>query len=83
MDQRFKELLDSEYDWPDYYLFKFIIKHEQKELLIETLSIKEYDEHPSKKGTYVSISYRLLIKKSEEVIEVYQKAKSIPGVMTL
>ena len=83
MDQKFKDLLDSEYDWPDYYLFKFIIKSEKKDLLIETLNIEKYDEQPSKKGTYVSISYRLLVKTSEEVIEVYTKAKTVPGVMTL
>lgn len=83
MDQNFKDLLDSEYNWPDYYLFKFIIKNDQKDVLLKTLEIKKYDEHLSKKGTYISITYRKLIHASEEVLEIYKKAKTIPGVMTL
>lgn len=83
MDNKFKELLDNEYSWPDYYLFKFITPIDGKEPLLKKLEITDYQETLSKKGNYISITYRKLVKSSDEVMEIYKLAKTIPGVMTL
>lgn len=83
MDEKFKELLDSEYSWPDYYAFKFITKIEQKDALVELLAMDDYSEQASRQGNYISITYRKLIHSADEVVAIYIKAKTVPGVMTL
>lgn len=85
MDQKpdFKELLDQSYVWPDYYEFKFIAKTDDKELILAHLSGFQITETPSKKGNYISISARKLMKSTEEVIEVYKTIGAIKGVISL
>jgi putative lipoic acid-binding regulatory protein len=80
---KFKELLDSTYQWPDYYDFKFIVKAEQKEQLESLLEGYTISENPSKQGNYVSVTARKLIKETQEVIDTYEKVGSIKGIMSL
>ena len=49
---KFKELLDDEYDWPVDYMFKFIVPANQKDLFVKSLKIQGYTERPSKTGKY-------------------------------
>lgn len=82
-NQKFRELLDESYQWPDYYEFKFIVKSDDKSLIIEKLPGFTITETPSKKGNYIAISARKLIKSTDEVLDTYTLIGSIPGVMSL
>lgn len=82
-NQKFRTLLDESYQWPDYYEFKFIIKIEDKLLIIDKLGGYHISETPSKKGNYVSISARKLMKSTDEVLEIYELMSTIKGVISL
>jgi uncharacterized protein len=81
--QKFRDLLDQSYQWPDYYEFKFIVKIDDKSMIIEKLDGYTIHETPSKKGNYISISARKLMKSTQEVIEVYEAISTIKGVISL
>lgn len=82
-NQKFKDLLETNYQWPDYYDFKFIIKTEDKHLILEKLQNCQVHETPSKQGSYTSISVRKLIHHTEEIIEMYEMMSKIKGVISL
>lgn len=81
--QKFRELLDSSYMWPDYYEFKFIVKLEDKDLILVNLDGFIVTEHLSKQGNYVSLTARKLMKSTQEIIEVYELMSKIKGVISL
>lgn len=81
--QKFADLLDQTYQWPDYYEFKFIVKIDDKSLILEKLGGFVVTETPSKQGNYVSINARKLIKTTQEVLDVYQLMSTIKGVISL
>jgi uncharacterized protein len=81
--EKFKDLLDQSYQWPDYYEFKFIIRVEDKSLVLAKLEGFTINETPSKKGNYISISARKLMISTQEVIEVYEVISTIKGVISL
>jgi hypothetical protein len=82
-NQKFRALLDESYTWPDYYEFKFIIKTDDKHLILGKLSGFTIHETPSKKGNYTSVSARKLMSSTEEVLEIYQLMSTIKGVISL
>jgi uncharacterized protein len=81
--QKFRDLLDQSYQWPDYYEFKFIVKIDDKSLVLEKLIGFSFVETPSKKGNYISISARKLIKSTQEVLDVYELMSTIKGIISL
>jgi hypothetical protein len=82
-NHKFKSLLDESYQWPDYYEFKFIIKTDDKHLIIGKLSGFTIHETQSKQGNYTSVSARKLMKSTEEVLEIYTLMSTIKGVISL
>ena len=80
---KFKQLLDDQMTWPDYYTFKFIIKSDKKHQVIELLSDHQILEKPSKNGKYTSINSRKIINSSDEVLEIYERINKIEGVIKL
>lgn len=81
--EKFRELLDQSYQWPDFYSFKFIVKVENRDQVVALLDGHEVQFKLSEKGNYVSITSRLYVKTTDEVIEVYEAISRIPGVMSL
>jgi uncharacterized protein len=81
--EKFRDLLDQNYQWPDYYEFKFIIRMDDKQLILGKLVGFTIHETPSKKGNYISISARKLMSSTQEVIEVYEVISTIKGVISL
>lgn len=80
---KFKELLDDQYSWPDYYTFKFVVKTENKQELINILKGHKISERISKKGTYTSITSRLYVEASQEVLDVYEQVKTVKGILSI
>jgi hypothetical protein len=81
--QKFRELLDESYQWPDYYEFKFIVKIDDKNLILAKLPGYSIVETPSKKGNYIAISARKLMKSTQEVLDVYEVMSTIKGIISL
>jgi putative lipoic acid-binding regulatory protein len=81
--QNFKELLDDQNDWPTEYLFKFIVPRDGVEKMK-----KVFGEHPvrirvSKKGNYASVTAKIEMGSSEEVVAIYTAAADVEGVLSL
>jgi hypothetical protein len=81
--QKFRELLDESYQWPDYYEFKFIVKIDDKSLVLNKLVGYSIVETPSKKGNYIAVSARKLMKSTQEVLDVYEAMSTIKGIISL
>jgi len=73
-------------EWPSTYLFKFILPN-NNELISKLLNIFGTDNkqsiHPSRNGNYVSISIEELMLSANDVIDKYEKASVLKGVMSL
>lgn len=73
-------------DWPRVYFFKFIIPANNKKLaLVEALFGAEANVtiKQSSKGNYSSISAKELMLSADSVIERYEKATEIEGLIAL
>jgi hypothetical protein len=73
-------------DWPRVYFFKFIIPADNKKLaLVEALFGEEAKVtiKQSNKGNYLSVSAKELMLSPDRVIERYEKASKIKGLIAL
>lgn len=82
-DDKFKELLDESYSWPDYYEFKFIVKSIAKDEVLTKLAGFTISETLSKNGNYTSISARKLMTSTQEVMDVYVFMSKVEGIISL
>lgn len=82
-EKNFKELLDDQYQWPADYLFKFIVNNNHKEELLTILGGHKAIEKASSKGKYVSVSLRIIMHSSDEVMEIYEKVSKVKTVISL
>jgi putative lipoic acid-binding regulatory protein len=85
-DELQKKLEETITSFPYVYLFKFIIKAENKSMaLVEVMfdSDAEIIQKQSSKGNYISITVKQVVLSVEEIIIIYKKASEIEGVITL
>ncbi len=82
-----KEKLETGFDWPRVYLFKFIVPSDNKKIAeVENLfNSKEaqINLRASKTGKYVSVSAKEMMMSPDKVIERYKEASTIEGIMSL
>lgn len=73
-------------EWPDVYLFKFIVPNEP-ELLARTTALfgelSELSFHESKTGKYISVSAKEMMLSVDSIIEIYARAAEINGLIAL
>ena len=81
--QKFRELLDESYQWPDYYDFKWIVKVDNRGAVLAHLQGFQITETPSKQGNYISVNARKLMKSTQEVLDVYESMSNIKGIISL
>jgi putative lipoic acid-binding regulatory protein len=74
-------------EWPNLYMYKFIIPNENEKLAQITalfdFETAEISYHESGKGNYVSVSVKEVAVSVDQIIEKYQKASEIKGVISL
>ena len=73
-------------DWPNVYLFKFIIPNDQKIIAQVSALFDENAEikfQPSGKGKYTSVSVKTVMLSVYEIITIYQQSSAIKGVISL
>jgi uncharacterized protein len=78
-----KEKLDGYYHWPAPYPFKFIVKQEQQNDVQALFPGELFSAKPSANGTYVGMTLEKRMASSEEVLAVYEKVKTVPGLVAL
>ncbi len=81
--ERFQNLLDEQTDWPAEYLFKFIAPQSELAELKAIFGRYPVAVRASRKGNYVSVTARMEIHSSDEVIAVYKAAAGVEGVISL
>ena len=79
----FKEKLDQEHEWPTTYMFKFIVPHGKEDEVRQLFPKTQVTTKASREGKYVSVTSKMYIRSADEVVEIYQKAKLIEGIISL
>lgn len=85
-DELRKKLEDSILSFPYLYMFKFIIKSDNKTMaLVEVIfdNDAEIIQKQSTKGNYISITVKQVVLSIDEIISIYEKAAAIEGVISL
>jgi len=77
----------DELNFPNLYLFKFIVKSDVKKIAqIESFFNSDNAQirrKESSKGTFVSISVKEIMLSPDEIINIYIKSSKIEGVIAL
>ena len=84
--EKFKQKLVDSMSFPGVYMFKFIVKSENRSIaLVENLFEADADilTKESGKGKYTSVTAKVVVINVEEIIEIYKKAALIKGIMFL
>lgn len=85
-DELRKKLEESIKSFPYIYMFKFIIKADNKTMaLVEVIfdNDAEIIQKQSSKGNFISITVKQVVMNVDEIIDIYEKAAEIEGVMSL
>jgi uncharacterized protein len=80
---RFTEKLDQHYAWPSLYVFKFIVPSGKEQEVKDLFPTHTTTQKPSSQGKYTSITVQMMMPSSEAVIEIYQQASTIEGLIAL
>lgn len=87
MDQEwfdnFRVKLEQHYSWPSLYMFKFIVPKGKEEELKNLFPNHTFSEKNSTQGKYISLTMQMMAPSSDAVIEVYQKAAAVEGLIAL
>lgn len=80
---QFKQVLDEHHQWPCPYIFKFIVPTENLHLVSDVFPDIIFQTRESKTGKYTSITMESNMCSSKDVMDVYEKASTVPGLMSL
>ena len=79
-----KSLLDQHYQFPCCYTFKFVLDAQRRAevvgLLGEASIVKE---RLGQTGKYLGLTFSRTVESSDEVVDIYQKAALIDGIIAL
>lgn len=79
----FSEKLDSFYAWPSLYTFKFIVPAGRESEVTQLFPNHTNKARSSNKGKYTSLTFQMMMPSAKAVIEVYQRASSVQGIIAL
>ena len=81
--EAFKEKLDNEHDWPTIYMFKFVVPAAKAIEVKAIFSEEKLVVKESKAGNYIAFTLNKMIYSSDEVVEIYQEARKVDGLIAL
>ncbi len=84
-DELRKKLEETVTTFPYVYMFKFIIKAENRTIaMVEAIfdNDAEIIQKESTKGNYLSITVKQVVMSVDEIIAIYEQAAKIEGVMS-
>lgn len=83
MHEKFKSLLDEEYEWPAKFHFKFIVPTDELENAKALLKTADIDYRASRNQKFTSLSAWIEMSCSDDVIDVYLRMQQIPRIISL
>ena len=81
--EEFIRILDQEHQWPTWYMFKFIVPRGKEDLVVALFPEGEASVKASSKGKYRSVTAKIVMASGQEVLDIYEKAYHIEGVLAL
>ena len=81
--QQFKEKLEANHYFPCAYMFKFIVPLNKKEALIDLLPKVALKIKTSATNKFVSITLSVEMESSDKVIDIYNQAYQIEGIIAI
>lgn len=81
--EAFKAKLEEHTSFPTLYMFKFIVPTGRENEVATLLPNNKMTLKHSAQGKYVSATIKALMPSSEAILEVYEKAAQIEGVISL
>ncbi len=79
----FQRLLEDQIDFPSEYIFKFIVPSANLDDLKSVFGHYPVEVRESRKGNYASVTARMEMNSSDEVIAVYNAAAEVDDVISL
>ena len=81
--ESFRQKLDQHYAWPSLYIFKFIVPKGNEDRVKMLFPHHDVTEKHSKQGNYTSITVQMMMPSSDAVIQIYEQAAEIEGLIAL
>ena len=81
--ESFRQKLDQHYAWPSLYIFKFIVPKGREEQVKMLFPQHDVTEKQSSQGNYTSITVQMMMPSSDAVVQIYQQAAGIDGLIAL
>lgn len=81
--QNFKEKLEAQGDFPMLYMFKFIVPNGREGEVQALFPKNEMSIKSSSKGKFVSTTIKVMVHNADEIIQYYEKAAQIEGLISL
>lgn len=79
----FKEKLESVGQFPMLYMFKFIVPNGRENEIGALFPKHDMSLKPSSGGKYISTTIQMMAESADHIIEIYEKASKIEGVISL
>jgi uncharacterized protein len=79
----FREKLDQHYQWPAFYIFKFIVPSGKESEVRNLFPLHPATEKLSSNGKYTSVTFEMQMTSANAVVAVYERAAQIEGLIAL
>lgn len=79
----FKEKLEAQTSFPTLYMFKFIVPNGKEEQIAALFPNNEIKFRKSSKGNYISATIKAMMPSSNSILELYERASKVEGVISL
>jgi uncharacterized protein len=81
--QAFKDKLELQTTFPTLYMFKFIVPNGKESEVAALLPNNKMTLKHSSKGKYVSATIKAMMPNSDSILDIYERASKIEGVISL
>ncbi|WP_194973706.1 DUF493 family protein [Aquiflexum lacus] len=81
--ESFKEKLEAQTSFPTLYMFKFIVPNGRETEVAALLPNNKMTLKTSSKGKYISATIHAMMPNSDAILDIYEKAAKIEGVISL
>lgn len=81
--ENFKEKLEASGEFPQLYMFKFIVPSGKEGEVAALLPKHEIGTKESSGGKYVSVTIQAMMKDPDQIIKIYEQAAEIEGLISL
>jgi putative lipoic acid-binding regulatory protein len=81
--ERLLALLENNHSFPTKYMFKFIIPQSKEAEVRNIFPYENLRMNFSKRGKYISITVELIMESPEAILQVYDAARKIEGLIAL